>query len=159
MPTRPELQQLIHRETIVSAIVNAIMSVAIFAVFFGLASRSLAVGRMDGLAIDFLPQGFMVSFMGSLVPSLIMQAKLRKAGMQAVAPSSRRIASVVAIAVAVGLASAVTLMVLASFGPLRVVHSYQALAFKMTYGAILGFVSARFALRALYLRSFQEESA
>jgi hypothetical protein len=61
--------QTILRETGVSIGINAALSIAFFVGLFGLSSPVdiIAFGR------DFLPQAFMVTFMGCLVPALLIR--------------------------------------------------------------------------------------
>ena len=148
------LDRLLRGEQAVSAAINAVLSAAFFALVFGLSQRTLATGAPDRFALDFLPQGLMVSLMASLVPALVARAKLRKAGLIGAGegPDKGEIARIVLIGVFAGLGSAAVLAALAQFGPLPGVPSYPALVFKIAYGAGLGLACTRFALTALYAR-------
>lgn len=71
-PMRPA--RMVMRETLLSAVINGVLSLLFFLGVFGLA-RPVAWGA---LARDGLPQSFMVALMGSLVPCLIVATKLRR---------------------------------------------------------------------------------
>lgn len=151
MPTHIDLPGLLRREQIASALINAVLSLAFFTLVFGLAARPLDMGAPDRFALDFLPQGLMVSLMASLVPTLLARAKLRKTGL---APTG--IARIVGTGVAIGIASAVVLAALCLLGPMTQVPSHPALAFKIVYGAGLGLGCTRLALTALFARTQKE---
>jgi hypothetical protein len=155
MSTRIDLQQMLRREQAVSAAINAVLSAVFFALVFGLAARPLAMGVPDRFALDFLPQGLMVSLMASLVPTLLIRAKLRKAGQGALV----KVAPIVARGVLVGLASAAVLAALALLGPVQAVPSHPALAFKIVYGALLGLACTRAAVSSLFARATREQAA
>lgn len=148
------LDRLLRGEQAVSAAINAVLSAAFFALVFGISQGTLATGAPDRLALDFLPQGLMVSLMASLVPALVMRAKLRKAGLIGAGegPETGEIARTVCLGVLAGLASAAALAALALFGPLDAVPCLPALVVKIVYGAGLGLVCTRFALTRLYAR-------
>lgn len=155
------LNRLLFGEQAVSAAINAVLSAAFFALVFGLADRALATGAPDRFALDFLPQGLMVSLMASLVPAFLVRAKLRKAGVISAheGPEAGQIARVVLLSVLAGLGSAALLVALALFGPLASVPSHPALIFKIVYGATLGLICTRLAITALYARRIGGQGA
>lgn len=63
---------LLLREAAISAVINAVLSIVFFILVFG----TTGAPRLDALGADFLPQAFMVSLMGSLVPALLMRRQL-----------------------------------------------------------------------------------
>ncbi|MGY2736820.1 hypothetical protein [Sphingomonas sp. UYP23] len=63
---------LLLREAAISAVINAALSIVFFILVFGIS----VAPRLDALGQDFLPQAFMVSLMGSLVPALLMRRQL-----------------------------------------------------------------------------------
>lgn len=65
-------RSMIFRETAISALVNITLSIVFFVAVFGLHAP---VARA-AFGFDFLPQAFMVSLMGTLVPSLLLRRKL-----------------------------------------------------------------------------------
>eukprot|EP01037_Dinobryon_pediforme_P024889 gene24889-26841_t len=57
------------REAVISAAINAVLSIVFFVLVFGVS----VAPRLDALGPDFLPQAFMVSLMGSLVPAMLLR--------------------------------------------------------------------------------------
>ncbi|TCM19732.1 hypothetical protein EDF56_103375 [Novosphingobium sp. PhB165] len=155
------MDRLLRQEQAVSAAINAVLSAAFFALVFGLGERQLTIAAPDRFALDFLPQGLMVSLMASLVPALLVRAKLRKMGCFGLGsgPSGGAVRRIVAKGVLLGLASAALLAALALFGPLHAVSSHPALAFKIVYGAALGLLCTRLALTGLFGTIFREHAA
>jgi len=151
--------RLLRQEQATSAAINAVLSAAFFALVFGLARRPLAMAAPDRFALDFLPQGLMVSLMASLVPALVVRGKLRKAGAPGAAPSGARIARAVVGGVLAGLGTAAVLAALALLGPLAHVDSHAALVFKVAYGAVLGLACTRFAVKKLFFPIITEHAA
>lgn len=146
------LTRLLRKEQAVSAAINAALSAAFFALVFGVAERGLTMGAPDRFAFDFLPQGVMVSLMASLVPSLLVRARLRASGDVSACdgPGGAEIARTVLFSVLAGVASAGALMALAVLGPLESVPSWPALIFKILYGALLGLACTRWAIHTLF---------
>jgi multisubunit Na+/H+ antiporter MnhG subunit len=64
-------RQIILRETVVSVIINVVLSIGFFLFFFGLSGAV----RFEDLGPDFLPQSFMIALMGTLMPALILSRK------------------------------------------------------------------------------------
>lgn len=153
-------ERLLRREQLLSAAINAVLSAAFFALVFGIGDRALAMAAPDSFALDFLPQGAMVSLMASLVPALAMRGRLRKSDFlrQGRDPSGGRIVATTAKGVLLGLSSGALLFALARLGPLAHVPSYPALAFKILYGAGLGAVCTRLALTGLFEGVFRERT-
>lgn len=60
----------IARETAISAVINAAISMGFFLAVFGLGDSS-AIWGLGNYAFDFLPQSFAVAFFASVVPSLL----------------------------------------------------------------------------------------
>lgn len=137
---------IVVRETIVSIVINAVISAGFFFAVFGLgAPIALAdFGR------DFLPQAFMISLMGSLVPGLLMR---RHSGAPA-GPIVRR-ALLLAVAGLV-LAGGAAFAVCAALG--GAIAAVPALAVKVVYGMVLAAVVTPVAVRAA-LRGGQEARA
>lgn len=150
-----DLRALGRREERLSAVINAVLSAVFFAIVFGLSARPLTMAAPDRFALDFVPQGVMVSLMASLVPTLLVRAKLRAMGLAA--PAS--VAGIVLRGVACGVASALVLAGLAQFGPMHDLPSHPALAFKVVYGALLGLACTRLAVSSLFDRMLREQAA
>ncbi len=132
-------QALLRRETVLSAIINAAISIGFFLVVFG-----WAPAQARALAIDFLPQTFGITCLGGLVPSLIMLAKVRAGtvvpagavptrGAQAV-----RVLGCAIVAMPLLGGSAASLML--AFGP-STVPPLTALIVKAVYGGFAGVVT------------------
>jgi hypothetical protein len=65
-------QAIVRRETAISVAINVVLSIGFFVALFGLAGPAAPVA----LARDFVPQAFMVALMGTLVPGLLVRAKV-----------------------------------------------------------------------------------
>ncbi|MGF7150068.1 hypothetical protein FHS96_003725 [Sphingomonas zeicaulis] len=70
-------RQTVMREAATSFAINAMLSLAFFALLYGLTPRLLAWGAPDRLALDFVPQSIAVALMSALVPCLILRRRLR----------------------------------------------------------------------------------
>jgi hypothetical protein len=68
----------IRRETGVSMVINAVLTLAFFLIVFG-RSGPVPVWGVGAYVFDFVPQGFMIGLMGSLVPGALA-GKARRAG-------------------------------------------------------------------------------
>lgn len=130
---------IIVRETVVSIVINVFISIGFFMAVFGLAAP-VVVGRM---ATDFLPQTFMVTLMGTLVPSLMLRRK-------------RHAATGPILVRSVGLAVATTLIVggaafwLCSVNGDAMLPAWSALILRAAYGGLLAAVTTPIALIALF---------
>jgi len=133
----------IVRETIVSIVINIVISIGFFLAVFGLATPFVVVGRM---AADFLPQTFMVTLMGTLVPSLILRRK-------------RNAAAGPIVLRCIGLAVAATLIVGGAAFWLCRIHedatlpAFSALILRAAYGGLLAAITTPIALIALFQSS------
>lgn len=127
-------QRIIVRETIVSIVINLVITAGFFFALFGLggAADSWTYGR------DFLPQSFMVALMGSLIPGLLVR---RGSGLR-IAPVIGRAVLLAVCALAVGL---VAWGICARIGS---VPPGPALLIKLAYAAILSAVVTPIAVRA-----------
>lgn len=150
MSGAPDLARLVRREQFVSAAINTALSALFFFLVFGRTGAAIALAGEGGFAFDFLPQGAMVSLMGALVPSLVVRAGLRKAGVPV--PAGRAVARAVGVALACGLGSAALLAGLCLAGPWSGIGRGVALAVKLAYGGALGFLVTRTVLLALFAR-------
>ncbi|WCT76810.1 hypothetical protein [Novosphingobium humi] len=68
----------IRRETGVSMVINAVLTLAFFLLVFG-RGGAVPVWGVGAYVFDFVPQGFMIGLMGSLVPGALA-GKARRAG-------------------------------------------------------------------------------
>lgn len=136
-------------ETIIAAVINAVLSLAFVLLVFGNRKVISAMG-VDGLVLDAVPQTLMVTLMSALVPGLLTRKRILAGQVDGVAPSTAgsvvRRAIIAAIATAV-LLTAVHLAVL-SIG--QVAYPFAGvLVAKIVYGAILGASIARWTVRRM----------
>lgn len=75
------------REAAISVAINGVLSAGFFYALFGGRDRILVWG-IGNFVFDFLPQGFMVAMMGSLVPGLLAR-KAWRAGRPMIATPTR----------------------------------------------------------------------
>ncbi|RST30654.1 hypothetical protein HMF7854_07270 [Sphingomonas ginkgonis] len=68
-------QEHIRRETSVSVIINAVLSLAFFLLVFW-RSSPVPLWGVGHYLLDFAPQGFMVALMATLVPCVLARRKL-----------------------------------------------------------------------------------
>ena len=137
MTPHPNLRAVVLRETAISMVINAVLSILFFLAVFG---RSAPVGTA-ALAPDFLPQAIMVALMGSLVPALLVA---RGNGSPKRPIVIRALGFAFAgLIVAGGGAYAVCVLV----GP-ALLAPLPAIALKAAFGAALAAVITPFAVRA-----------
>jgi hypothetical protein len=125
-------QTLLRRETMVSAIVNAAISIGFFLLTFG-----WAPAPTRALAVDVLPQTFGITCLGGLVPSLMLLAKIRKGIVVPAGPAPTRAAQTLrvlgcAIVVTPIVGGSAALLMLA-FAPATLTQG-TALVVKALYG-------------------------
>lgn len=132
---------ILARESAISAVINGVISIVFFLVVFGIA----APVPFPALALDFMPQAFMVSLMGSLIPAMLLR-RTTGGTIQAVALRSLLIA-VLGAGIAGGAAYALTIA--QGSGTLPAV---QALGIKIVFGAALGTIVTPIALLPLLRR-------
>lgn len=73
-----EVHQFIVRETVISILINCVISILFFMLVFG-SRNPVPVWGVGNWVFDFVPQGFMIGLMSTLVPGLLA-AKALKAG-------------------------------------------------------------------------------
>jgi len=139
-------------ETLVSLLVNSLLSLLAAWVVFG-RHESVALWGSDGVAVDFLPQTFMVALMSTLVPGLLTRRRVRAGQLAALdRPPPRLPCNLVLRALLVagvatlafgGVAILLTSAVWAGPLPLGAV-----IVLKVLYGAILSIPITRFGLLA-----------
>lgn len=137
----------IRREAAISALINAVISAGFtFAMFRG---ENAEVWGMGGFVADFLPQGFMVALMATLVPTVLARRAVgsgRVAG--ALAGAAQRHLVLPALLAAVIGAVILTASMAALFAAigLETIPFAVALAIKVACGAILGALVTTIAL-------------
>lgn len=73
-------RRYIARETGVGLVINTIVSV-VFALLVARGRTAVPLWGTDGMALDFVPQTFMISFMTALVVTLMTRKRLRRGEM------------------------------------------------------------------------------
>jgi hypothetical protein len=144
---------LINRETIVSAIVNAVISVGFFLLVFGRNGEVSAWGAAS-YAFDFVPQSFAIGFMAALVPALLTRKAFNSARIRSIATPAWSISAIGLRALLSGLA-AMTIGSSLCAGALwlsgaETIAYWPAFAAKVLYGAVLGALMTRITLARLY---------
>jgi hypothetical protein len=66
------LPAVIVRETVISMVINSMISVGVFLLLFGI-DRPVSP---TALGWDFLPQSFMIALMGTMVPAVLLRKRL-----------------------------------------------------------------------------------
>lgn len=140
----PAQRRYIAIETVIAAVINAVLSLIFVFLVFGGRLRVPAFGT-DGLVLDAVPQTLMVTLMSALVPGLLTRKRLRDGTVEGAAPPT--VGAVVLRAVGVAVLAAVVLTGLQYLLLARGPSDYgfgTVLIAKMLYGALLGaFVSRR----------------
>lgn len=148
--TSTDVARYVRRETTVSVLVNAILSLLIFLATFGW--RPVAMWGLGQWVFDFIPQSFMVALMSALVPGLLTAARMRRGAFvgAAAAPPPLTVAlrafSLAAGSALIGPAlvgSVVWAMGLAALAPAA------ALGLKVLYGVLLALLITPHAVRAI----------
>ena len=127
---------LLRQEKVMAIVMNGLISIGFFFLVFGWHPAS-----SRALALDFLPQSFGVTFLGSLVPSLITYGRISRGKVVAAGPVPGKLghlfrivmAALLAIVVFGGAAALLTIR----FAPPNV-DPLPALIVKTIYGASLG---------------------
>jgi len=145
-------QTYIAIETAISVLISGFLSLLFAWLIFGGRTHADLWGA-SGLAIDFVPQSFMIALMGSLVPTLLTRSRLKRGKITAMAASSKQglpenpFVRALAIAMASTVAGSMIAIILLSIlmsGPLPVFPVY---AIKIAYGCILAAVVTPISLR------------
>lgn len=136
-------QVYIRRETLVSVVINCVLS----ALFFWLVFRGVDPVPMWGIGnwvFDFMPQGFMIALMSTLVPGAMTGKAIRAGRITADGPRSRLPGNLLARALLLASASALlgAGLVTVFVTGIGVTHlpGTTALLLKVAYGAILAAV-------------------
>lgn len=136
------------RETVISAIINGVLSAGIFAAMFR-RIPDVPVWGLGQLAFDFIPQSFMVALMGAMVPGLL--ARRRMASLKQSAPRLVRIVglAVIAALAAVVVGAGAMALLFAGLG-LDDVPFATGLVLKVVYGVMLSLIVTPTILRRLW---------
>lgn len=126
---------IILRETLVSVVINVVISIAFFFAAFGLGAS------IDGarFGVDFLPQALMVALMGTLIPGLLV----RRGRGTAIRPVVLR--SIVIALTSLVLAGGGAWLV---FSAVATIDPNAGLAIKIVFSAVLSLLVTPIAVRA-----------
>ena len=149
-------QQRLHmlRETLVSMMINASLSALFVFLIFGGRDR-VALWGTGGLALDFVPQTFIIAFMATLVPSLITRRRIRLGKMAGAASGASKLPGnlvmrslmIAALVSIVAIPLAVAAIAFCSSGELNFA---TVLPMKILYGATLALLVTTFSIRAAF---------
>jgi len=151
-----EQQNYIVGETVVSVIINSLLSLA-FALAVSHGVSAMRLWGVPGMAFDFVPQVFMITFATTLAVTLATRARLRKSRISPIegplpgplgrAPKVAIIRALVFSTAAVVLIAPLSILV---FGALQItaLPTLTFVVFKVIYGAILAAMLAPFIARA-----------
>ena len=141
----------VRKETRISMAINAMLSLLIFLVVFGLHQpvESWGLGRW---VFDFLPQSFMIALMSVLIPGAIAHKKLKKGVLapgphSTILPRNLLVRGLVLAGASAGIGTALVAGLVWLTG-MEIIAPIPALLFKSTYGAILALIVTPPALRA-----------
>lgn len=145
----------IRKETLISMVINGVLSAVFFLLVFGL-PESVAVWGVGNWVFDFLPQSFMITLMSTLVPGALTAKRLKSGVIEPATFASRlprslplRALLLAVLAAAIGTALIAGLAALTGINELGLV---PALGFKVVYGIALGAVVTPIGLRAALSR-------
>jgi hypothetical protein len=132
-------------ETSVSIVINVVISAIFMFAVFG-RTPLLVLWGPHGLALDFLPQTFMISAMSILVPTLITRRRIGRGAIARRPPPPPRILRPLALRIVL-LAALLTItlggiavVILSAWwtGPIRF---WQAFPMKLLYGALVALIA------------------
>ena len=152
-------RRYIVTETTVSILINVLISGLFMALVFGRATWIELWGG-HGLAVDFIPQTFMISAMSVLVPTLLTRGRMKRGLLMRSQGSPPRylgrlgVRVVVIAAVLTLTLGALGVLILDAFwtGPLRF---WQAFPMKLLYGGIVALIATPI---GLYIALSEQET-
>ena len=141
----------IRRETAISMGINAALSLAFYAAVFGRLDP-VPVWGLGHWVFDFLPQGFMIGLMSTLVPGAVTARRLSRGEVVRLGRGSRlprglfKRAVVIALAGSAG--SVAVMAAIALISGLQILPMAVAATLKVGWGALLALVVTPIGLRA-----------
>ncbi len=145
----------IRRETLVSMAINGVLSLVFFLIVFGRAS-DIPLWGVGNWVFDYLPQGFMITLMSTLVPGALTAKRLKVGALQPSSQKSRLPRSLVLRALLLSIIAApvgaALIATIALASGVEVLDWMPALLIKVIYGAILGAVVTPSGLRSALAR-------
>ena len=144
-------RRYVNRETAVSVVINAVLSLLACWIVFG--RQGLGAPDARAFAFDFLPQAFILSAMSTLLPGLVTRARVRAGAVPPLGSGPRflptslllRAFVLAAAALCVGGGAALLLTLVLWKGPLAMGTVY---GIKLVFGVLLAIPVTRLALRA-----------
>lgn len=142
----------VRRETFVAVLINSVLSAVFTFLVFG-RRDGIALWGLDGLALDFVPQTFIITLATVVAATVLTRKRVRARGIERLAEVPTRLPSNVVVR-AVLLAALATLLL---GGAATVVSALMwegpvgfiaILVPKIVYGAAVAAIVAPFALRA-----------
>ena len=148
-------QSYIRKETLVSMMINGVLSAVFFLLVFGMAASVPAWG-VGNWVFDFLPQSFMITLMSTLVPGALTAKRLKSGEIQAGThvshlPRSLLLRALLLAALAAVIGTGLVAAVVTLTGATALVW-LPALGVKVAYGIALGAIVTPFGLRAALSR-------
>jgi hypothetical protein len=140
-------------ETLISVAINILISALFMFLVFG-SMRSIELWGVHGLALDFVPQTFMITLMSVLVPSWLTRRRMRSGRITMLVKRARGrpprnifVRAVVIGVVLTVLLGGCALLVTAELW--RVPEPFwHVLPFKLAYGALVAAIATPLGLRA-----------
>lgn len=145
----------IRKETLISMVINGVLSAVFFLVVFGTAP-SVPTWGVGNWVFDFLPQSFMIALMSTLVPGALTAKRLKAGVVEPIGQTSRwprslllraLLLAVLAAVIGTGLVAGV-----AALTEISELVLIPALSLKVLYGIALGAVVTPIGLRAALSR-------
>ena len=142
----------VTRETLVSALINGMISLGFFLLVFGFGGTILVWG-IGNYAFDFLPQSFAVAFFASFVPSLLTRKALLAGKVVSATRSVPTTGSLLVKSIQLGIAAAIVgagiwAAVFWASGT-TTIQPIPAFTLKIIYGAAMGALVTRRRLQAM----------
>lgn len=143
--------QYVRRETGVGVVMASVLTVLVFFAVFGGLAEIPTWGR-SGWVFDFVPQSFMIALMGTLIPGVLAQRKLRAGVVMSLPGTMRLPRNLVVRALILAVVSAVlgtALVAAVAFAAQQESLAFPvALVLKVAYGALLAALITPLGLRA-----------
>lgn len=138
----------VRKQTAISICITMAISTGFFLAVFRMGTP-VHVWQPDYLALDFLPQSIIASFMAGLMPALQTRAAILRGDVVATAPATRTIALRALLLALLGLAIAGLVIALLKASGIAVFPWAAAFAIKVGYGGLLGLLVTTLSLRAI----------
>lgn len=147
----------VFKESAISAVINALFSIVFVFLIFYPASH-IAVFGADGLVVDAIPQSLAITFMATLIPTLVTRSRKRK-GLVTASPECITWLPKNAVLRALTLAIIIALITVAGHFAVFSLLAIESVSFntaaiaKVIYGAMLGALITRYTVSLLFTRS------